>query len=80
MAEDTQRLPAHAYRPFFPPAGAASKAQPDRRTSMLRSHEKPSVFLGLTVLLMCQLTLTRAEAQTPAPRVRRACHGTQCVL
>lgn len=34
---------------------------------MLRSHGKPSVFLGVAVLLMCQLTLTGAEAQAPAP-------------
>ena len=34
---------------------------------MLRSHGKPSAFLGAAVLLMSQLTLTRAEAQTPAP-------------
>ncbi len=34
---------------------------------MRRSHGKPSVFLGVAVLLMCQLTLTRAEAQAPAP-------------
>lgn len=34
---------------------------------MRRSHRKPSVFLSVAVLLMCQLTLTRAEAQTPAP-------------
>jgi len=34
---------------------------------MLRSHGKPSAFLGVAVLLMSQLTLTSAEAQTPAP-------------
>ena len=34
---------------------------------MLRSYGKPSAFLGVAVLLLCQLTLTRAEAQTPAP-------------
>ena len=34
---------------------------------MVRSHRKPSVFLGVAALLTCQLTLTSAEAQTPAP-------------
>jgi hypothetical protein len=50
------------------PRGERREQSPtDRRTSMLRSHGKPSAFLGAAVLLMSQLILTRAEAQTPAP-------------
>ena len=49
------------------PLGERREQSPtDRRTSMLRSHGKPTVFLGVAALLMCQLTLTGAEAQTPA--------------